>query len=89
MSGEILMITKKGILKLYPNMCRIDVETIKEIVSNGQVVAYDELGIQHVLIVNNLRIARNRNMNEAKFEITFNADIAHSSSSFGSNWFNK
>jgi hypothetical protein len=63
------------VLQLFPNICRLDLKIIKEIIAKGQVTAFDELGFPSILSVTDMSITRHKNMHEARYEVEFNAEI--------------
>jgi hypothetical protein len=85
-SEQYYVLIGTSIIEMFPNTCRIDVEIIKSIVSNGRVTITDENGVTSVLAIKGLNIARNKNMQEAKYEISFNADIMYTNQMFDSKW---
>jgi hypothetical protein len=87
-SGDCFSVFSSKIYQTYPNTSRIDVEYLKNIISNGQITIYDEMNVPLILSVKDMSITRNSNTNEARYEITINANISYSNVGFGNKWTN-
>lgn len=85
-SEEYYMVTSNGYMRLLPNLCGIDLELVKISLSSGQVTVRDELGFPSVLSVKDVRITRNRNMSEARYEVEISTNIVYSNQGFDDKW---
>jgi hypothetical protein len=72
---DFCVLGSTNIIKLHPNICGIDIESIKNELKNGVVVVTDDKGAKINVIISSVDITRKRNKQDARFEVTFSGRI--------------
>lgn len=87
-SGDSFILMSSGLYKITTNTARLDIDIIKNQISNGQVTVLNEHSIPTVIYCDTAQVNRLRNMNESRYEVQFNAYVAYDKKGYGGAWYN-
>lgn len=69
-TGEFTALTENKMIAIYPDVCGVEIERIRQEIKNGIVLVTDEKGSAFYFVVENMSVERKRNMQDARYEIT-------------------
>lgn len=87
-SRDSFILLDSMVYQYYPNTARLDLKTIKNLLSKGQVTMHDDGGFEMVLDINNISTQRLRNLDEDRYRLNFRATIAYERRGFDGDYFN-
>jgi hypothetical protein len=68
-STDFYVLTQTKLVKMFPNTCGVDIQSIKNIVANGALNLVDEKGVTIPIIILSMGIKRLRNKQDARYQI--------------------
>ncbi len=72
---EFTVLTPTKIIKMYPNVCGVDIELIRNQLKNGIVVLTDEKGRTVNAMITDMGLERKRNRQDARYSVSLSGQI--------------
>ncbi|WP_336784167.1 hypothetical protein [Paenibacillus illinoisensis] len=74
-TGDFTVLTANKIIKIYPNVCGVDIELIRAEMKNGIVLITDEKNRAFYTVMQDMTVDRKRNKQDARYSITLSGKI--------------